>query len=238
LYKHVSQRVDSSSPDFLPPHWRVFTGSLLIETFSLDGLGLQRRKVIRRDGPAGVATLYLFTLIGWLPNCQRFARSGWIRVSSLIELNVRRYLTWQLAAGRRAWRRFRVASWALISLTFFDTGGAQLPWGLVQRQAGGQLSQLTCWPVIIRNPVETLKRRIIWTRSSKHGFSRLLIKDLPAEPYGPCTINYFCQEPNLSAVQTTCSDDRNGICWLSWIYGFRLSVLFGLALTAIGVIQW
>jgi microcin C transport system permease protein len=61
----------------------------------------------------------------------------------------------------------------------------------------------------------------------------------PPNPYGPNTINYFAKEPNPSrptAENLLGTDDRGRDLLAQLIYGFRLSVLFGLALTVIGVI--
>nr|WP_096698867.1 ABC transporter permease [Polaromonas sp. AER18D-145] len=61
----------------------------------------------------------------------------------------------------------------------------------------------------------------------------------PLNPYGPRTINYFAKEPNPSAPSRDNlfgTDDRGRDLLAQLIYGFRLSVLFGLALTLIGVV--
>ena len=61
----------------------------------------------------------------------------------------------------------------------------------------------------------------------------------PPNPYGPRTINYFAKEPNPSAPSKDNllgTDDRGRDLLAQLIYGFRLSVLFGLALTAVGVV--
>ncbi len=61
----------------------------------------------------------------------------------------------------------------------------------------------------------------------------------PPNPYGPRTINYFAKEPNPSrpmAGNLLGTDDRGRDLLAQLIYGFRLSVLFGLALTVIGVV--
>ena len=61
----------------------------------------------------------------------------------------------------------------------------------------------------------------------------------PPNPYGPKTINYFAKEPNPSAPSSSNllgTDDRGRDLLAQLIYGFRLSVLFGLALTVIGVV--
>ncbi len=61
----------------------------------------------------------------------------------------------------------------------------------------------------------------------------------PPNPYGPRTINYFAKEPNPSAPSRDNlfgTDDRGRDLLAQLIYGFRLSALFGLALTLIGVV--
>ncbi len=57
--------------------------------------------------------------------------------------------------------------------------------------------------------------------------------------YGPKTLNYFAEGPNPappSAANWLGTDDRGRDLLAQLIYGFRVSVLFGLALTAIGVV--
>ncbi len=61
----------------------------------------------------------------------------------------------------------------------------------------------------------------------------------PPNPYGPRTINYFAKDPNPSAPSRDNllgTDDRGRDLLTQLVYGFRLSVLFGLALTIIGVV--
>ena len=56
-------------------------------------------------------------------------------------------------------------------------------------------------------------------------------------PYGSKTINYFAKEPNPSPPtrdNLLGTDDRGRDLLAQLIYGFRLSVLFALALTAVG----
>lgn len=58
-------------------------------------------------------------------------------------------------------------------------------------------------------------------------------------PYGPKTLNYFATAPNPAAPSRENflgSDDRGRDLLAQLIYGFRVSVLFALALTAIGVV--
>jgi microcin C transport system permease protein len=58
-------------------------------------------------------------------------------------------------------------------------------------------------------------------------------------PYGPKTLNYFAKEPNPSkptADNWLGTDDRGRDLLAQLIYGFRVSVLFALALTVIGTL--
>ena len=57
--------------------------------------------------------------------------------------------------------------------------------------------------------------------------------------YGPNTLNYFAKSPNPSAPTADNwlgTDDRGRDLLARLLYGFRVSVLFGLALTATGVV--
>jgi microcin C transport system permease protein len=58
-------------------------------------------------------------------------------------------------------------------------------------------------------------------------------------PYGPKTLNYFAKSPNPSAPSRynwLGTDDRGRDLLAQLIYGFRVSVLFALALTVTGVV--
>ena len=57
-------------------------------------------------------------------------------------------------------------------------------------------------------------------------------------PYGPKTLNYFAKSPNPAGPTLDNwlgTDDRGRDMLAQLIYGFRVSVLFALALTAVGV---
>ena len=61
----------------------------------------------------------------------------------------------------------------------------------------------------------------------------------PLNPYGPRTLNYYAPDPHPSPPSATNwlgTDDRGRDLLAQLIYGFRVSVLFALALTAIGVV--
>jgi microcin C transport system permease protein len=57
--------------------------------------------------------------------------------------------------------------------------------------------------------------------------------------YGPGTLNYFAEEPNPSGPSRDNwlgTDDRGRDLLAQLLYGFRVSVLFGIALTVVGVV--
>ena len=61
----------------------------------------------------------------------------------------------------------------------------------------------------------------------------------PPNPYGPNTLNYFAKLPNPSGPSPDNwlgTDDRGRDLLAQLVYGFRVSVLFALALTAMGVL--
>ncbi|WP_058616590.1 ABC transporter permease [Tepidimonas taiwanensis] len=61
----------------------------------------------------------------------------------------------------------------------------------------------------------------------------------PPNPYGPKTLSYYAPDPHPappSADNWLGTDDRGRDLLAQLIYGFRVSVLFALALTAIGVV--
>ncbi len=61
----------------------------------------------------------------------------------------------------------------------------------------------------------------------------------PLNPYGPRTLNYFASKPNPAAPSSENyfgTDDRGRDLLAQLIYGFRVSALFALALTAVGVV--
>jgi len=58
-------------------------------------------------------------------------------------------------------------------------------------------------------------------------------------PYGPNTLNYFATQPNPappSADNLLGTDERGRDLLAQLLYGFRLNVLFGMALTVIGIV--
>jgi microcin C transport system permease protein len=149
---------------------------------------------------------------------------------------------------RRAWRRFRrnrlgfsawccSARWWCLSL-FAELLSNDKP--LLVRY-NGQFY----FPMVQGLPGDHLRRRLrngdrlprpVHPREAGEGRQ---LGAVPPNPYGPNTINYFAKEPNPgppSRDNWLGTDDRGRDLLAQLIYGFRLSVLFGLALTAIGVL--
>ncbi len=153
-----------------------------------------------------------------------------------------------LSPGRRAWRRFRRNRLGFVSLCLFSImvvlslfaevvsndkpllvryeGQFYVPlWkDYPEKTFGGDFAT----PADYLDPF--IKQRI--TSGSNWAI-------YPPNAYGPKTLNYFATSPNPaapSAENVFGSDDRGRDLLAQLIYGFRVSVLFGLALTAIGVV--
>ncbi|MFC3686193.1 ABC transporter permease [Hydrogenophaga luteola] len=153
-----------------------------------------------------------------------------------------------LSPSRRAWQRFRrnrLGYWslvlfcALVVLSLFaELISNDRP--LVVRYEGK-----TYFPMVQNLPETTfggdfesdtdyldpfIRERI--TRGDNWAF-------YAPNPYGPKTLNYFAKEPNPSrptAENWLGTDDRGRDLLAQLIYGFRVSVLFALALTFIGTL--
>jgi microcin C transport system permease protein len=84
------------------------------------------------------------------------------------------------------------------------------------------------------------RRPTTWIRLSASGWAQggnFALYTL--NPYGPNTLNYFAKEPNPSRPTRDNwlgTDDRGRDLLAQLIYGFRVSVLFALALTVTGVL--
>ncbi len=172
--------------------------------------------------------------------------SGWIRVSSLIKPPMR--IPVSISPGLRAWRRFQQSRLGFVSLVIFS---ALVVLSLFAEVLSNDKPlvvsyQGTLYFPLVRDysektfggdfetPADYLDP-FIKTRLQQGGNWAIY----PPNPYGPRTINYFAKEPNPSAPSKDNllgTDDRGRDLLAQLIYGFRLSVLFGLALTAIGVL--
>lgn len=150
--------------------------------------------------------------------------------------------------GRRAWLRFRrnrLGFWSLVVFTtlvvlslFAEVLSTDKP--LVVRYEGQ-----TYFPVLRDYSEKTFGGDFETPADYLDPFIRERITEggnwavYAPNPYGPKTLNYFATSPNPAAPSRENffgSDDRGRDLLAQLIYGFRVSVLFALALTVIGVV--
>lgn len=150
--------------------------------------------------------------------------------------------------GQRAWRRFkrnRLGFWSLVLFSvlvvlslFAEVLSTDKP--LVVRYEG-----TTYFPVLRDYSEKTFGGDFETPADYLDPFIRERITAgsnwaiYAPNPYGPKTLNYFATSPNPAAPSRENffgSDDRGRDLLAQLIYGFRVSVLFALALTFIGVV--
>jgi microcin C transport system permease protein len=153
-----------------------------------------------------------------------------------------------LSPSRRAWQRFRrnrlgfyslVVFCTLVVLSLFAEVLSNDKPLLVRYEGQTYLPLLNDYPETVfggdfNTPTDYLDP-FIQERLSAPGNWAIY----PPNPYGPNTINYFAKDPNPSGPTRDNwlgTDDRGRDMLAQLIYGFRVSVLFALALTAIGVV--
>ena len=153
-----------------------------------------------------------------------------------------------VSPGRRAWRRFRrnkLGFWSLVVFSamvvlslFAEALSNDKP--LVVRYEGAYY-----FPLVTDYPETTFGGDFHTPTDYLDPFIREKLGQggnwavYPPNRYGPRTLNYFASSPNPAAPSRENlfgSDDRGRDLLAQLIYGFRVSVLFGLALTAIGVV--
>ncbi|PZQ68852.1 MAG: peptide ABC transporter permease [Variovorax paradoxus] len=125
----------------------------------------------------------------------------------------------RLSPGRRAWRRFRRNRLGFYSLVLFV---AMVVLSLFAEVLSTDKPLVVHYEGRTYFPVEGAN----WAVYAPN-------------PYGPRTLNYFASQPNPAAPSRENlfgTDDRGRDLLAQLIYGFRVSVLFALALTAIGVV--
>jgi microcin C transport system permease protein len=156
--------------------------------------------------------------------------------------------TASLSPSRRAWLRFRrnrLGYWSLLVFSalvvlslFAELLSNDRP--LVVRYEGQ-----TYWPLLNDYPETTFGGDFATPTDYLDPFihQQLTRGDnwavFAPNRYGPKTLNYFAREPNPSrptAENWLGTDDRGRDLLAQLIYGFRVSVLFALALTAIGTV--
>ncbi len=179
--------------------------------------------------------------------------SGSIPVSSSIEPGAlapvsTAPVTVSASPGRRAWQRFkrnRLGFWSLwvfgvlvVLSLFAEVLSTDKP--LIVRYEGQ-----TYFPVLRDHSEKTFGGDFETPADYLDPFIRERITGganwavYAPNPYGPKTLNYFATAPNPAAPSRENflgSDDRGRDLLAQLVYGFRVSVLFALALTAIGVV--
>ncbi|MBV8626067.1 MAG: ABC transporter permease [Herbaspirillum sp.] len=156
--------------------------------------------------------------------------------------------TTSISPGRRIWLRFRASRtgyWSLLifSVLFVVSLGAELISNdkpLVARYQGQLIFPMfsdysdKSFGGDFDTPADYLDP-FIQAQFSKDGNWALY----PLNRYNHETLNYFAKSPNPappSADNWLGTDDRGRDVFARLLYGFRLSVLFGIALTIIGVV--
>lgn len=153
-----------------------------------------------------------------------------------------------LGPSQRAWRRFkrnRLGFWSLVMFCtlvvlslFAEVISNDKP--LIVRYQGSFY-----YPLVNDYPETTFGGDFRTPTDYLDPFIREKLNEdgnwaiFPPNPYGARTLNYFAKEPNPSRPTRDNwlgTDDRGRDLLAQLIYGFRLNVLFGLALTAIGVV--
>jgi microcin C transport system permease protein len=153
-----------------------------------------------------------------------------------------------VSPGRRAWRRFRrnpLGFWSLVLFSvmvllslFAEVLSNDRP--LVVRYEG-----TTYFPIVKDYSEQTFGGDFPTPADYLDPFIRERITTgsnwaiYAPNPYGPRTLNYFAKSPSPAAPTADNwlgTDDRGRDLLAQLIYGFRVSVLFGLALTAIGTL--
>ncbi len=153
-----------------------------------------------------------------------------------------------LSPGKRAWQRFkrnRLGFWSLLlfSLMLFVSLFAEVVSN--DRPLVVRFNGQFYFPIATIHPEKTFGGDFETPTDFLDPFIREQLSKgdnwaiYAPNPYGPKTLNYFAKEPNPSKPtrdNLLGTDDRGRDLLAQLIYGFRLSVLFALALTAIGVL--
>lgn len=153
-----------------------------------------------------------------------------------------------LSPGRRAWLRFRRNRLGFVSLVIFS---AMVVLSLLAEVISNDKPLVvryegqTYFPVLRDYPETTFGGDFPTPTDYLDPFIRGRITGgsnwalYAPNPYGKNTINYFAKSPSPAAPTRDNwlgTDDRGRDLLAQLIYGFRVSALFGLALTAIGTV--
>lgn len=150
--------------------------------------------------------------------------------------------------GRRAWQRFKSNRLGFISLMVFSVLVVLSLFAEVLSNDKPLIVRFegqTYLPLLHDYPETTFGGDFHTTTDYLDPFIQQKLQEgdnwaiFPINRYGKATINYFAKQPNPSAPSADNwlgTDDRGRDLLAQLIYGFRVSVLFGLALTAVGVL--
>jgi microcin C transport system permease protein len=153
-----------------------------------------------------------------------------------------------MSPGRRAWLRFRANRRGFVSLWIFLAAfGLSLFAEILSNDRPLLVRYEGQWymPLFKHYPETTFGGDFRTTTDYLDPFIRERLSSggnwaiYPLNAHSFDTINYFAPSPNPappSAVNPFGTDDRGRDVLARLLYGFRVSVLFGLALTAIGVL--
>jgi microcin C transport system permease protein len=153
-----------------------------------------------------------------------------------------------LSPGRRAWQRFRRNRLGFVSLVLFVTLVVLSLFAEVlsnDRPLIVHYAGQNYFPILADYPETTFGGDFPTPTDYLDPFVKQKLHEkgnwsiYPPNPYGPRTLNYFQSKPNPappSAENFFGTDDRGRDLLAQLIYGFRVSVLFGIALTIIGVL--
>jgi microcin C transport system permease protein len=150
--------------------------------------------------------------------------------------------------GRRAWRRFkrnRLGFWSLVIFSLLVVASLFAEVLSTDKSLVVRYEGTTYFPVLRDYSEKTFGGDFETPADYLDPFIRERITQggnwavYAPNPYGPKTLNYFATSPNPAAPSRENffgSDDRGRDLLAQLIYGFRVSVLFALALTFIGVV--
>ncbi len=153
-----------------------------------------------------------------------------------------------LSPGRRAWLRFRSNRRGYWSLWIFAVVfGLSLVAEVLSndRPIVARYEGRLYWPLFRQYPETTFGGDFRTAADYLDPFIRQRLSQdgnwaiYPPNPYRFDTINYFAPSPNPappSAQNVLGTDDQGRDVLARLLYGFRISVLFGMALTAVGML--
>ena len=153
-----------------------------------------------------------------------------------------------LSPSRRAWLRFkrnRLGYWSLIAFCALVLLSLAAELVSNDRPLVVSYQGQTYWPMLKDYPETTFGGDFATPTDYLDPFIKQRITEgrnwaiYTVNPYGPNTLNYFAKAPNPSAPSLDNwlgTDDRGRDLLAQLLYGFRVSVLFALALTFTGVL--